>query len=278
MSLIKQLLYNKRFIAGLILFIIPFLLGVFGPIIYPKDPLEEGACMECPPSIEHPLGTDTFGRDILAQIMHGTLSSLYVGFLAASITMAIAVAVGSIAGIKGGSKLDEVLMAITNIFMIIPSILLAIIIAAFLRQRSLELVALVMAIPGWASWARAIRSAILSLREREFIYLSKMAGYSDIRIVFEDLVPNLATYIVVAIITCTSAAILGEAGLSFIGLGPTVGITLGKMLYWAMSVGAYRRGLWWWWIPPGAVIVMICVSIMLISTALDEILNPKLRR
>ena len=115
MTLIKQLLYNKRFIVGLTLFIIPLLLGILGPIIYPKDPLEGGTCIECPPSIEHPLGTDTFGRDILAQLMHGILSSLYVGFLAAILTMVIAVVVGSISGIKGGSMLDEVLMALSLI-------------------------------------------------------------------------------------------------------------------------------------------------------------------
>ncbi len=275
--MIGELLYNKRLIVGLILFLIPLLLGTIGPYFYPKDPYERSMCSECPPSEEHLLGTDARGYDILAQIMEGILTSLYVGFLSATITMTIATVVGVIAGIKGGSIIDEVLMFIANIFMIIPSILLAILIAAYIRVRSLEVIALVMAIPAWGGWSKAIRSAILSLREREYIYLSKMAGYSDIRLAFEDLLPNLASYIIIAFMTNFAGAILTEASLSFIGLGPTKGITLGKILFWAMQLGALRRGVWWWFIPPGAIIIMICVALMLISTGLDEVFNPRLR-
>lgn len=117
----------------------------------------------------------------------------------------------------------------------------------------------------------------MSLKAREFMYFSKMAGYSDLRIVLEDLLPNLAAYIFMAFVLLMSGAMIAEAGLSMIGVGITKGTSLGIMLYWAQVLEAVRRGLWWWFVPPGAVLVALASSLLMISTALDEYFSPRLK-
>jgi len=275
--LVYMLLTNKRFIAGISVFIAILLMGLVGPLLYPKDPLSFAGPMERPPSEKYPLGTDTYGRDLLAQLLHGTRNSLYVGFLTAVIALGIGLLVGSVAGVKGGI-VDEALMGITNVVLAIPGILLAILVASYLKVRSMEMVALLLGVTSWPWFARALRAQLMSLREREFVYLSRMAGYSDLRLAIEDLVPNIATYVFMAFILFVNGGILGEAGLSLIGVGPTRGVTLGLMLQWAALMEAVRRGLWWWFIPPGAVIVAATSSLIIVSTAMDEVFNPRLRR
>jgi len=275
-TIVWVLLTNRRFVVGIALFLAVVLTGVIGPLLYPVDPLSFAGPMETPPCEKYPLGTDTYGRDVLAQLLVGTRTSLYVGFLTALIAMAIGTVIGAAAGVKGG-LVDEALMAITNVTLSIPSILLAILIASYLKVRSLEVVAAILGITSWPWYARAIRAQLLSLREREFIYLSRMAGYSDLRLAFEDLLPNIATYIFMAMVLFINGGILGEAGLSIIGLGPTQGVSLGLMLQWATLMEAFRRGLWWWFVPPGVMIVAATSSLMIVSTAMDEVFNPRLR-
>ncbi|MEM1611312.1 MAG: ABC transporter permease [Sulfolobales archaeon] len=276
MVLLKTLAMNKRFTIGLSIFMAIMLISIIGPIIYNKDPTAFTGPFESPPSSNYPLGTDTYGRDVLAQLLVGTRNSLYVGFITAVIAMGIGSIVGALAGVKGG-LVDEILMAITNIVLAIPSILLAILIASYLSVRSFEMVALLLGITGWPWYARAIRSQLMSLREREFVYLSKMAGYGSLELAFKDLLPNIATYVFMAMILYINGGILGEAGLSIIGVGPTQGVTLGIMLQWAALFESVRRGLWWWFIPPGIVIVAITASLIVVATAMDEVFNPRLR-
>lgn len=276
-SLLPVLFKNKRFMIGVSLFVLIVLMGIIGPIIYTKDPLSFAGPMERPPSSQYPLGTDTYGRDILAQLLWGIRNSLYVGFLTAIIATCIGLIIGSIAGIKGGI-VDEILMSITNVVLSIPNILLAVLVASYLKIRSMEVIAFLLGITVWPWFARAVRAQLLSLREREFVYLSKLAGYTDIRIAFEDLLPNIASYIFMAFVLFVNGGILGEAGLSLIGVGPTRGVTLGLMLQWAALMESVRRGLWWWFIPPGMLIVASTSSLLIISTALDEIFNPRLRQ
>ena len=269
------LLRNKRFIISMSIFITIVLAGVVGPLIYTRDPLSFGGPAENPPSPKYPLGTDSYGRDVLAQLLWGLRNSLYIGILTAIIAVSIGLVVGSVAGIKGGI-VDEVLMAVTNIVLSIPNMLLAILIASYIKFRSVEIVALLLGVTSWPWLARAIRAQLMSLREREFVYLSKMAGYSDLKIAFADLLPNMASYIFMSFAGFINTGILGEAGLSIIGVGPTRGVTLGVMLQWAALMEAIRRGIWWWFIPPGLVIVATTTSLIVMATALDEVLNPRL--
>lgn len=273
---IYLLLRNMRFIIGISIILTITVIGLIGPVFYPKDPLSFAGPGDRPPSSKYPLGTDSFGRDILAQLIWGIRSSLYVGFLTATISTSIGIIIGVTSGIKGG-VVDDILMSITNVVLSIPGILLAVLVASYLKVRSIEIVALILGIMSWPWFARAIRAQLMSLREREFIYLSRMAGYSDLRLALEDLVPQMATYVFMAFVLYINGGILGEAGLSIMGVGPTKGVTLGLMLQWAALMEAIRRGLWWWFIPPGMVIVLITSSLMTISTALDEVFNPRLR-
>jgi peptide/nickel transport system permease protein len=274
--MIRPLFKNKKFIIGITIFLFFLLSGILGPYFYKVDPTHMSWDFEQSPSANHPLGTDTYGRDILAQLLHGIRSSLYVGFLAAIISLVIGSIIGSLAAVKRGI-IDDILMAITNIVLTTPSILIAILIASYLRVRSLEVVAVILGLFQWPWYARAIRAQLMSVMSREYVYLSRMAGYSDLRLVVEDLLPTIATYAFMSFVLFINGGIMGEAGLSLIGLGPTQGISLGLMLQWSVLMDGIRRGLWWWFVPPGIAIVAVTASLMVISTTMDEVFNPRLR-
>lgn len=276
LTMIRPLFKNKKFIIGITIFLFFLLSGILGPYFYKVDPTHMSWDFEQSPSANHPLGTDTYGRDILAQLLHGIRSSLYVGFLAAIISLAIGSIIGSLAAVKRGI-IDDILMAITNIVLTTPSILIAILIASYLRVRSLEVVAVILGLFQWPWYARAIRAQLMSVMSREYVYLSRMAGYSDLRLVVEDLLPTIATYAFMSFVLFINGGIMGEAGLSLIGLGPTQGISLGLMLQWSVLMDGIRRGLWWWFVPPGIAIVAVTASLMVISTTMDEVFNPRLR-
>ncbi|HOJ92604.1 MAG TPA: ABC transporter permease [Dictyoglomaceae bacterium] len=275
-AMFRPLFKNPKFIVGITIFIIVVLMGLVGPILYPKDPNAFAGIPERPPCKEYPLGTDTYGGDLLAKLLNGIRSSLYIGVIVALISMTIGLLVGIFSAIKGG-VVDEILMAITNVVLTIPSILLAILIASYLNVRSLEVIALILGVLSWPWFARAIRAQLMSLSNREYVYLSRLAGYGDFRLAIEDLIPAIATYTFMSFILFINGGILGEASLSLIGLGPTKGVTLGTILQWATLMEAVRRGLWWWFIPPGVVIVALTSSLLIITTAMDEVFNPKLR-
>ncbi len=275
-TIFKPLFRNKKFIVAFSVFILIVLMGILGPILYPKDPTSFAGKMESPPSKEFPLGTDTYGGDLLAKLLNGIRTSLYIGFLTAVISMVIGLLIGSISAVKGG-VVDDILMSFTNIVLTIPNILLAILVATYLKVRSAEVVAILLGVLGWPWFARAIRAQLLSLINREYVYLSRLAGYTDLQLAFEDLIPGIATYALMAFILFINGGILGEAGLSLIGLGPTKGVSLGIILQWAVLMEAVRRGLWWWFIPPGLIIVALTSSLLIVTTTMDEIFNPRLR-
>ncbi|MBM7559824.1 ABC transporter permease [Marinitoga litoralis] len=275
-TMIAPLFKNRKFLIGLSIFIIFILLGLLGPIVYNVDPTEMTWDFEQAPSSTHPLGTDTYGRDVLAQLFSGIRSSLYIGLIAAVISLVIGLLVGTFSAVKGG-VVDDVLMSVTNVVLTTPSILIAILIASYLKVRSVEVIGLILGFFQWPWFARAIRAQLMSVMSREYVYLSKMAGYSDLKLIIEDLIPTIATYTFMSFVLFINGGIMGEAGLSLIGLGPTKGISLGIMLQWSTLMDAVRRGLWWWFVPPGVAIVAITASLLVLSTAMDEVFNPRLR-
>jgi len=223
------------------------------------------------------LGTDSRGHDELAQLLHGIRTSLYIGVTASIIAIIIGVIVGTLSAIKGGI-IDESLMLITNIVTTLPSILLMILIATLTKYRSGLIVAFIIGITSWPWVARGIRAQLMSLKTREFVFLSRMAGLGDLRISVEDLLPNMGSWIFMAFIMQMSGAMVSEAGLSMIGVGVTRGVSLGIMLFWAQIMEAIRRGLYWMFVPPGLCLVMIAALLLTIATTLDEYFNPRLRR
>ncbi len=275
-QVIKDLLRIKKLDASLAIFMVIMLTSVFGSVLYKVKPLAIAGPAEQPPSAEFPLGTDSWGRDLLALLLTGTKNSLRIGVTAALISLTIGVVVGVIAGFKGGI-IDSALMLVTDVILVLPSILIMMLVSAYMRERNPFYVSLIIGLTGWPWVARALRSQIMSLKSREFMDLSKMAGLGDVRIIVEDLLPNMASYIAMAFVLLMSGAMIAEAGLSMIGLGVTKGVSLGIILYWAQMLESVRRGMWWWFGPPGVVLVFLAASLLLISTSLDEYFSPRLK-
>ena len=275
-QLIKDLLRIKKLDVSLAIFMGIMLTSVFGSVLYKVKPLAIAGPAEQPPSAEFPLGTDSWGRDLLALLLTGTKNSLRIGVTAALISLTIGIVVGVTAGFKGGI-IDSALMLVTDVILVLPSILIMMLVSAYMRERNPFYVSLIIGLTGWPWVARALRSQIMSLKSREFMYLSKMAGLGDVRIIVEDLLPNMASYIAMAFVLLMSGAMIAEAGLSMIGLGVTKGVSLGIILYWAQMLESVRRGMWWWFGPPGVVLVFLAASLLLMSTALDEYFSPRLK-
>lgn len=274
--IVKDLFRIKKLVLSLSIFIGMILLSVIGSAIYPVDPLKMVGPPEQPPSGKFPMGTDSWGRDLLALLLHGIKNSFYIGVTAAAIALAIGLTIGVISGFKGGLT-DGFLMLVTDIILVLPSILIMMLIAAYLKERNPIFVSLIIGLTSWPWVARAVRSQILSLKEREFIQMSRMAGLSDVKIIWEDLLPNIASYTFMAFVLLMSGAMVAEAGLSMIGLGVTKGVSLGTILYWAQLLESVRRGMWWWFGPPGACLVVLATSLLLLSTSLDEYFSPRLK-
>ncbi|MFQ6135369.1 MAG: ABC transporter permease, partial [Nitrososphaerales archaeon] len=274
--IIKDLFRIKKLDISLAIFIGIMFIGIFGSMLYGVDPLAVVGPPEEPPSDRFPLGTNSWGRDLLARLLSGIKSSIYIGVTAALIALSIGAVIGVISGFKGGLT-DSSLMLVTDVVLVLPSILIMMLVAAYLKERNPLFVSLIIGVTSWPWVARAMRSQIMSLKSREFVYMSRMAGLRDVRIILEDLLPNMASYTFMAFVLLMSGAMIAEAGLSMIGLGVTRGVSLGIILYWAQLLESVRRGLWWWFVPPGACLVALAASLLLLSTALDEYFSPRLK-
>jgi peptide/nickel transport system permease protein len=227
-----------------------------------------------------PLGTDNFGRDMLTELVSATRTSLKIGFVAGIIATLIGLTLGLLAGYIGG-WVDDFIMFITNLFTVIPGFVLLILISFSLGQdkRGAVTVAVVIGFTSWVWTARAVRSQVMSLRNRDHVNLSKLSGHSIVHIILADILPYIASYVVMALILQISSGILAEAGLSILGLGPrtTEVPTLGLMMNWAMIYQAHILGKWWAYFPVLITIALITFSMNLMNTGLDQVFNPALR-
>lgn len=227
-----------------------------------------------------PLGTDNFGRDVLTELVKATGVSLQIGLVAGIIATVIGLILGLVAGYVGG-WLDDFIMFITNLFTVIPSFVLLILISFSIGQdkRGAVTIAAVIGLTSWVWTARAVRSQVISLRNRDHVNLSKLSGHSTFYILLTDILPYIASYVIMALILQISSAILAEASLSILGLGPrTTDVpTLGLMMNWAMIYQAHILGKWWAYFPVLLVIALITFSMNLMNTGLDQVFNPALR-
>ena len=227
-----------------------------------------------------PLGTDNFGRDVLTEMVRATGVSLLIGFVAGTIATLIGLSLGLLAGYVGG-LVDDIIMFFTNLFTVIPGLVLLILISFSIGQekRGAATIAVVIGFTSWYWTTRAVRAQVISLRNRDHVNLSKLSGHSIFRIIFADILPYIASYVVMALILQISAAILAEAALSILGLGPrtTQVPTLGLMLNWAFIYQAQVLGKWWAYLPVIIVIALISFSLNLMNTGLDQVFNPALR-
>ena len=227
-----------------------------------------------------PLGTDNFGRDVLKELVSAAGTSIVIGLLAGLVATLIGLSLGLLSGYVGG-LCDDIIMFVTNIFTVIPSFVLLILINYSIgqEQRGAAVVALVIGLTSWTWTCRSVRSQVISLRNRDHVNLSKLSGHSLLRIILTDILPYIASYVVMAFILQVSSGILSEAQLSLLGLGPrtTEVPTLGLMMNWAMLYSAHTNGSWWAYFPVILTITLISFSLNLMNTGLDQVFNPTLR-
>lgn len=274
--------HDRLAMTGLFIYAVFVITAIFADSIATYDPLkilfnERGRLKaSLPPfSPEHLLGTTNLGKDIFSQLVVGARSALFVGVIAAFCVVVIGTLIGLIAGYFRG-WIDMALMRLADLALGIPFLPFVIVLSAFL-QPSIWNVVLAMALLLWSNTARVVRSQVLSLRERAFIEASRVAGSSNLRIIFKHIAPNILPLSFLYGSIAVGWAILAEASVSFLGFGDSGVVSWGYMLQDAYSSQALSRGQYYWFLPPGLCIVLIVVAGFFISRGYEELLFPKLR-
>jgi peptide/nickel transport system permease protein len=270
-------LRNNKLKFALSIISLFLLLAIIGPLIVKYKPFDYVNPLGAqPPSSKYWFGTTFFGQDVFSQFVIGLRATFLVGIVGGGLGTFIGMLIGFVAGYRGGI-VDEILNVFTNIVLVIPTLAVLLIIAAYLKVRSIPTECLFIGFTAWPWAARAIRAQTFSLRTRDFVDLAKMSGMKPLKIIFTEIAPNMMSYLVMTFILQFGGAILIAATLDFIGLGPTNAVSLGLMMQWAVSWGALLLGHWWWFIPPGLGITMIVGALYVMNVGLDEVFNPKLR-
>ena len=227
------------------------------------------------PSLKYPLGTQVDGVSVLSLVVEGSRISLFVGFAAALISMGLGTAIGMWAGYKS-SVTDAVLMRLTDVFLVIPWLALAIVLASMFGQ-NLWIIILIIGVTSWAGTSRLVRSQVLSVKERTYIERSRALGASDFHVVAKHITPNLMPVIFANTILTIAIAILSESQLSFLGLGDAKSKSWGSVIEDAFHAGALSLHAWWWLMAPSLCIVLVVLAFTMVGFAMDEILNPRIR-
>ena len=275
-----QLFKNPMGFLGVFILTFFILMAVFGPVLAPYNVNLESSDLENNfelPSKDHWLGTDNFGLDIFSELLVGARTSMIVGIVSAMIASFLGAAVGLYSGYVGGWK-DEIVMRLNDVVLSIPWLVLMIIVAAFIGKIDLTGIILIIGLTGWSTTARMVRAQVLSVRERQYVERARAVGASDMSIIRRHIFPNTFPLVFANTILTVAVSILSEATLSFLGLRPAGVVTWGTMLSFASSSDAFENGLQWWILAPGLCIVAVVLGFTLLGYALDELLNPKLRR
>jgi peptide/nickel transport system permease protein len=275
---LDRLLSYRQLTVGLVIILAVVLLGLVGPLFVDVNGAKVGGDIpDLTPSLEHPLGTDTVGRDLLSVIVVGTPLTLTIGLIAGIIGLGIGSLFGFIAGYYGGYA-DIALRGAADVFLTVPGLLVLVVIASSTKGAvNVQTEALVVSALAWMWPTRTIRSQVLTMRERGYIQVARFSGTSGARIIVEEMMPNLLPYLAASFVGAVATAILASIGLEALGLGPQNQPTLGMTIYWALYYTTVMRGLVWWWLPPILIIVLIFVGLFSISAGLDRIMNPRLR-
>jgi peptide/nickel transport system permease protein len=264
---------------GLVALLLIVAMALAAPLLADESDLRAINAVDNPrwatPSEFPPLGTDNFGRSVWAQFVWGSRISLLVGLAATAIAIVVGAAVGISAGFFGG-WFSAVLMRITEWFLVIPFLPLAIVLAAVLGP-SVQNIILVIGITSWPVTARVVRAQVLSLKERLYVERSRALGASSRHLMSRHVLPNVSPLILANLTLTVPVAILSETTLSFLGLGDPTRASWGKMLEEAYSAGAVTRNAWWYYLPPGLGVMAIVLAFVLIGQALEEILDPRLK-
>lgn len=269
---------NRAGLAGLAMLALFVALALLAPVVADPQGLEvtkaTGGVLE-PPSSQYLLGTDDSGRSVLTLLVHGSRISLVVGLLATLISMVIGTIVGLASGFFEGWP-AQALFRLTEWFLVIPFLVLAIVLASILGPSLLTIV-VVIGVTSWPGTALLIRSQTLSIKERPYLERARVLGAGRWHQLRHHVLPNVMPLVFANTTLTVAIAILSETTLSFLGLGDPTRVSWGSMLEDAFSVGAMTTGAWWFIIPPGVCVVLVVLAFTLVGQALEEVINPRLR-
>ena len=274
---LRLLLRNKVGAVGFAVFLFFVLLAIFGPILVPADTTTDVTEIFKSPSSSHLLGTDYAGRDVLTQVIRGGRSIMVVGALAAALSTAIAVTLGSLSAYLGG-RFDAAVLGLTDVVLTVPYLVLLGVLAAFVKLDSPFLLALIIASVAWPTLLRAVRAQVLSLKEREYVEAARMLDLGTAHILFREVLPNMASYIVINFVIAMTNAIYGQILLYFLGLVPLTGDNWGLMINLAYTRGViFLKDSIWYILSPIVAISLVQLSLVMITQSLEDIFNPRLR-
>lgn len=269
---------NPSLVIGLTILLLIILFALLGPkVVNINDARPISARPEQPPSFERPFGTDDAGRDLFAVMVLAVPRALQLGLLAGIIGVGIGIFLGFLAGYVGG-VVDTAIRSTVDTLLTVPGLVILVTIAATIRESlSVGAMALIIAMLAWMGPTRAIRSQVLTMRERSYVRMAKLNGLNTFEIILKELLPNLLPYLGAIFVGAVAGGLLAAIGLEALGLGPQNEPTIGMTIYWANTFNALIRGMWWWWLPPILFVMLLFISLFLISSGLDEIANPRLR-
>jgi peptide/nickel transport system permease protein len=265
---------DRKATVGILILALYAIVALFGPLLVGDPQALVGIPLQ-PPSMEHWLGTTGQGQDVLAQLVVGTRVSLLIGVGVGLTVVLVGAFIGVTAGFFGG-RIDGLLSLLFNVFLVIPGLPLAIVIAAYLPSGPLTL-ALVLVVTGWAWNARVLRAQTLAQRERDFVAAAIVAGESSFGIVTREILPTMTSLLLAQVIGSTVYAIGAQVGLEFLGLGDVSTVTWGTNLYWAQNDSALLTGAWWTFAPTGLAVALVGFGLTMLNSGFDEITNPGLQ-
>lgn len=251
---------NKMALAGFLILLVFLIMALLAPYLSPHDPWELGVPY-LPPGKGHPLGTNDIGQDLLSELIYGARVSLFIGFFAALLATVVGTALGLLAGYLRGA-VEELLMRLADVFLLIPTLPLVIVLIAYLKPSLWNLI-ITIALLGWAGTARVVRSRVLQIREMPFVTSARALGGGSFYIMFCHILPNTAEVVLAKASLAVAGAMLTEAGISFLGLGDPTQKSWGMMLHYAFTHGGIVNGYWWWYLPP-----VLCISLAVLGFVL----------
>lgn len=268
---------NRAGFIGFCVLVFLLLVSFVGPYFVPLDTKARIDKIYSPPSWEHPLGTDSEGKDILSQIVNGGRDVLVVAFLSGLITTLIAAPLGAISAFFGG-RVDAVITTIADVVLTIPQIPLLLVIAAVVRFNNVYMLAFILGVTAWPGLLRAVRSQVLSIKEKDYVEAARLLDLGTLHIIFREILPNMMGYVAIAFILATTAAVYAQVGLILFGLVPLSGHNWGVMINLAWVRGAiFFKDSIWYIMAPVTAIVLFQWSMVTFTRSLEEIFNPSLR-
>jgi len=274
---VRLLLGNWKSRLGILIFGTIVGCAIAAPWLATNSPSDIVGLPGQPPGREFFFGTTDQGYDVFSQVVWGARQSLAVGALAAILSTSIAVTLGLLAAYRGGLT-DDIINLVTNVFLVIPTLPLLIVIASFVENRGPGMLVLIIGLSTWAIEARILRGQALSLRNRDFVLAAQVAGESTRRIVFSEIMSNMISRIAAAFLLVFYISILFEAGLEFLGLADINKTSWGATMYWAQNNSAVLQGEWWHFFFPGTALALSVAALVLVNYGIDELSNPRLRR